>query len=114
MARKKKGNQETKQVITAAAEAIKAFHDAKADDGKIDLKDLPKLLPLLDPIKEAVDKINEAPDELLDLDTAEGMELVTEFAEKTGLIPEKAKSRIEAVLNLLAAIRDTFDAFKDD
>ena len=62
---KMKGTKDLLNVVCALADALIA---AKKDDGQIDYKDLPKLLPVIKPVIEAWQSFDKIPDEFKNID----------------------------------------------
>lgn len=65
-----KGIKETMELLTAIDHLLIALEVA-LEDGKIDLYDLPRLLPLWSEFYQAAQGLSEIPDEVKDLDAVE-------------------------------------------
>ena len=73
----KYGIEETKQALSFLFSVHSMVESAKANDGKIDLKDAPLIVDPLMKVIPALDKINEVGREIKDLDETEKAELFT-------------------------------------
>ena len=98
------GVKETKEAVLAAVAVANAVKAATAD-GKVGLDDLAQLLVVLPKIAVAVDGADKIPAEVMDLDAAEGQELVASVAADLQVGSEKAKSIVLASLDLLISAR---------
>lgn len=103
-----------KKSLVLVCMAVNAFLEARNDDGKIDKKDLPKLIPLVLPalaLAEEGDQIVPALKGISGDDIMEISELVV--AELPALKNAgNALPKVRAVINLIVQIKATVDAFK--
>lgn len=103
-----------KDAVVLVAVTVDAFLKAKKDDGKIDKKDLPKLLPILMP---ALQLAGEADELIPALKAVQGSD-VSEMAElllaECPSLKDQAKAipRVRAALNLIGQIVETVKVFK--
>ena len=104
------GIQETKEVLlfglSIAGDTVEAF----ADDGKIDLTDIPKYTDSLMALPAALVGITEVPAELKDLDEAEFLELkevvFTHFPDVGDKWIRIAKAAISIGMNVITIINE--------
>lgn len=101
-----------KEVVIAGCLGFEAYVKAKAD-GKIDTADIMYLIPFAQAVGPAVADINLVPAEALDLDKAELADLVQSVMVAVPELKDagQAIQRIEAVMNLLLAAKDCYNAF---
>lgn len=95
------GTPETDQVVDLIVATYKAVQQARAD-GKLDMNDVSFLMPVFPLVVPAIDKIQNIPAELLDLDTAEGGALLARAAALLGEQPEKVKLIAEGAIEVVA------------
>lgn len=77
MSEQKFGIKNTKEAIKLGADFAVILKQAKENDGKIDIKDLPLLFGIAGSIGPGIDDIEKVYDELKDLDSDEAKELIT-------------------------------------
>lgn len=103
-----------KKTLVLVCMAVNAFLEARNDDGKIDKKDLPKLIPLIMPalaLAESGDEILPALKAISGEDIMEISELLV--AELPALKNAgNALPKVRAVINLVVQIKATVDAFQ--
>jgi hypothetical protein len=75
----KKGIQETKDLILAVDALADCLKDVMAD-GQFSLMDLPKMIVLFAPVKQAMEGLNLVGEELKDLDAEESSMLMAELS----------------------------------
>ena len=105
------GVKNIKEVVVAGAKIYGTIAEAKRNDGKIDLKDVFLLMPLIQPVSDAVADINQVIPEFKDLSVAEAGELTAAVMAELGMVEEKAKMQIEKVLLALKANYEAVKAF---
>jgi hypothetical protein len=101
----KLGIQETKELlklIIGAANAAKAV----GADGKVDLNDLPAVMAVLPLLGPGIGNIGNVPAELMDVDSAEGTELVAQLAADLGMANEKVKELVIASFKAALALAE--------
>lgn len=101
---KKLGTKELTEAVGAVVGIANGVGDA-LKDGKIGLEDLATLLVILPKVAVAVDGAASIPDEVMDLDAAEGAALVASVAADLKVGDEKAKAIVAASLEMLLAAR---------
>lgn len=94
------GIQNIVEVIQFGAAVAKAIKEAKANDGKIDFKDVGLLFPVAPLVVPMVDGIGQIPKELGDLDEAELAALLAEVAKALG-----ADNNAKLVLQIKAGLK---------
>jgi hypothetical protein len=96
------GTPETNELVDCLCEIYVDVKKAM-DDGKLNFDDIPHFYPLLAKLPKAVDKINQVPAELRDLDSTEGQALLTLVASKLGLADqtEKVRGIVEGVFQVV-------------
>lgn len=72
----KKGIDNIKEVLALLDKALDIVYEAKTDDGKIDLKDLPKLTELIPYVGPAIGGVTDIGEEFKDIDVEEAKELI--------------------------------------
>lgn len=85
------GIKETQEVVRAVVEIAKALKAAKESNGGIGFDDIALLLPLMQPVSEAIKDVNKIGVEMKDLDSAEVASLA---AEAMGGFSEDGKIKI--------------------
>lgn len=93
--------------------AGKQAYIAAEADGKIDLMDVPLLIPVIGPAQEAYRLRLQVGNELSDLSVAEAGELVGMVAAELGGIQEITRARVQAILDALVANYKVYKLFKD-
>lgn len=91
---------ETKELLDLALGAVKAGTNI-ASDGKVDLNDLQHVLALVPLIQPGIDKIDQVPKELGDMDAAESAEVVAHIAANLQVADAKAKIYIAYGLKMV-------------
>lgn len=94
------GIKETKEVLDLALNGVKAGLAVSAD-GKVDFNDLAHVIALVPAIQPAIDKIDQVPKELGDLDAAEAAEIVAHISTNLQVTDEKAKIYIAHGLKIV-------------
>lgn len=84
---------------------------AVSEDGKFSWDDMSKIMPLL-PELGALADIKDMIAQAQDVDSAEGLELVTYFASELALPTEKAKKVASACLKLIPIALEIKEAFE--
>lgn len=84
-----------------------------AEDGKIDLSDLPKLMSVLPGAPSALMGATDIPKEIRDMDAAEAAMLVQMFAESFDLSNDVAEKKVELILGGLAQLYAVVMGLKD-
>ena len=110
----KYGIQNTKEVLDLFFTGVLTGKAAKANDGKIDMNDLPLLMGLIPKIGPAFNDINLIPAELKDLDANEAAELQAFILGKFGQVLNKEDivEQINLGLNAVVAIHKFALSFK--
>jgi len=109
----KYGVKETKEALTPVYLGLKAYKAAKADDGKIDMKDLSHALIVIPSIGPAIDNITLVPKEFLELDSEDRKELLAHAAVHLGDLGDAVLIvRINAGLQLITALGANISAWK--
>lgn len=94
------GIQNIVEVIQFGAAVAKAIKEAKANDGKIDFKDVGLLFPVAPLVVPVIDGIGQIPKELGDLDEAELAALLAEVAKALG-----ADNNAKLVIQIKAGLK---------
>lgn len=96
----------TKEAIVGAFKFAKAIKEAKANNGKYDLLDLPLLIGVAPYIGPMVEDANLIPAELKDADSAETAELLALVAAEVGGVTDNVKllAQINAGLDMIRSI----------
>lgn len=97
-------NKETKEAVLGAV-ALANAGVAIAADKKIGLDDMAHLMVALPKVIAAAEGADKIPAEVLDLSTAEGLDLVASVATELSVGSEKAKEVVLASLEVLLGIR---------
>lgn len=102
-----------KDTLVMVCMAVNAVLEARKDDGKIDKKDLPKLIPLVLP---AISLAEQGDQILPDLKAISGEDIAEIAALLVAELPSlkdhgNALPRVRAVINLVVQIKATVDAF---
>lgn len=107
------GINNVKEVIKLGSDLANVLKQAKENDGKIDLADLPLVIGLSGSFGPAIADIEKVLPELKDLNAEESKELIAYLgSELTGKFTNKELVRkIEACLKLSVAIADLVKAF---
>jgi hypothetical protein len=85
------GIKNSKEVLRFAFALGNAVKQAKANDGKIDIMDLPLLMQVIPLMGPAFEDINQVPKELKDLSVEEGKELQDMIVSEFGALIQKEK-----------------------
>jgi hypothetical protein len=96
--------QNTKESLIFAFTLAEVIKEAKANDGKIDIMDLPLLMKIFPVLSPAMADINLVPKELGELSVEEASELQAEVLSRFGKLVEKEKLVEQVNLGLKAAI----------
>lgn len=100
-----KSIKETKELLLAVAGVAKHLIASKADDGKISLLELAKLIVHWRNLKVGFEGIDQIPAELKDLDTVELAELCTAVATELDVpVSEAVERRVAAYLTLVQSV----------
>ena len=94
----------SKEVLIFAFSLGMTIKEAKKNDGKIDMLDMPLLMSVIPTIGPAFEDISIVPKELKDLSIAEAQELQDIIIEKFGALVEKEKLVDQINLGLKAVI----------
>jgi hypothetical protein len=105
------GIQETKELLKLVIGAGNAASKIAAD-GKVDVADLPYLMALFPLVGPGLEKIDQVPAELKDLDSAEGAELITQMATELMLDNVKTKEIVMAAMKTAMAMYELIKAVK--
>lgn len=105
------GNQNLKEVISAACKVFNAVSEAKKNDGKIDLKDIYLLVALVPNIQVAVENVDQVVPEAKDLSVEEMADLVAVISADLGGLDADTKNKVEKVLLALKANYEAIKAF---
>lgn len=98
------------ELIQLGAAVSVAVENAKKDDGKIDLRDLPHLLPVIPFIGPAVENVDQVLKQLGDVDDEEFAKLSGELA-KISIIGSKPEV-LAVVSAVLSALKANYEAYK--
>ena len=107
------GIKNTKELIKLAADLASVLKQAKENDGKIDLKDLPLVIGLSNSFGPAIDDANLALEEIRDLDSDEVKELINYLgSELDGKFTDKDLiKRLQAAVKFGIAAAELVAAF---
>lgn len=98
------GVKETKEVLDGVFAGVAAFQSAK-EDGKIDLADIQHLIPLFVTLAPAIDKIDQMPKELGELDQADADDILAHASVKLpGLVGLELAKKVNAALKVAVAV----------
>lgn len=97
------GIKETKELVKFGLVLGKALAEALAD-GKVDLTDALKFLPVLRELKDAVEGIDQVPTELKDLDDAEKKELLEYIKGEFDLENDEVEAKCEEALTAATSL----------
>lgn len=106
--------QPVKDAVVLVAVTVDAFLKAKKDDGKIDKKDLPKLIPILMPALALAAQAEELVPALKAVQGSDVSEMAELLLSECPALKDQAKAipRIRASLNLIGQIVETINVFK--
>lgn len=103
------GTQNIKDIVVAGCKVYKAVHEAKVNDGKIDLADAHLLMPVIPALIDAIKDAKLVVPEFKDLSTEEAAELISAVkGEISGTDEEVTKK----VLYVLLALKANYEAVR--
>jgi hypothetical protein len=104
--------QNLKEIVLAGLKSYQALAEAKKNDGKIDLKDLALILPVVPHYIDAIQGAGEVGAELKDLSTEEAAELVSLISQEIGVaVSPELHVKIEKILLAVKANYEAVRAF---
>lgn len=103
MGMEKLGIKETKDLVRFGLSLGKGIQEAM-EDGKIDLLDAMKFLPVLKDLKPAIEGAKEIPAELKDMDDEERAELLDFFQKEFDLEDDELELKVEAGLQVALSL----------
>lgn len=91
---------ETKELLDLALAGVDCGQNVAAD-GKVDLNDLAHVLKLVPYVQPGIDKINEVPKELGDLDAQEAADIIAHVSGKLNVTDAKGKIYVAYGLKII-------------
>ncbi len=105
------GIQNLKEIVVAGMKSFGVVVQAKKNDGKIDMNDLPLLFQLVPFYQVAIEDADQAIPEMKDLSPEEASELVAAVVAELGGVEADVAIKIEKVLLALKANYEAVKAF---